>query len=155
MPPPPTPPHMNSVPPAVLNYRSPDGDNWGEVVNIARAQRRLLLVILGNICATILYAVVMMPAGGKGPGPHPALGLLVVIFVLIVMALQITCFALMLRAMRYTTVGIVFLCIGSVLSCIGLIILLVINQQATSRLQRAGLKVGLLGAKIEAGPPGV
>ena len=38
--------------------------------------------------------------------------------------------------------------IGAVIPLLALILLLIINQQATGRLQRAGLKVGLMGAKL-------
>jgi hypothetical protein len=66
----------------------------------------------------------------------------------LIVSLTAAVFVLMLAIeVHGTGLGIVF-GILALIPCVGLIILLIVNQQATSLLQRNGIRVGLLGANI-------
>ncbi len=140
-------------PSPTLNYHSPTGDSWEEVLKIAKAQKLLLWVILGNIIANVSLLILSSAAKSAPATVQLLFGIGLVGFILVIVALQIAALVNLMRAMKMGIVSIIILAIGSVLSCIGLLVLLIINQRATTRLQRAGLKVGLMGAKIPDGPP--
>ena len=57
-------------------------------------------------------------------------------------------FVILLALKVYHPVVAILLGLFSALPCIGLLALLIINGRATETLQKSGLKVGLLGAKI-------
>ena len=58
------------------------------------------------------------------------------------------------RALGSGVLGGLLWCVGSFLpNLVGVIVLVVVSARATSRLKKAGLKVGLLGAKLADRPP--
>lgn len=51
------------------------------------------------------------------------------------------------KALETGTVPTVFLILSQFIPCISLIVLVILNQMATNKLQQAGYKVGLMGIK--------
>jgi hypothetical protein len=113
-------------------------------VEVAKAQRRLLVVILFYILFNIAYIAVAM--GGDRQNPSPLVLLFQLLALPLVVAALVT-LGLLMSAMRRPVVSIVLACIAQVIPLVGLIVLLVVNQRATKLLQSAGYTVGLMGAK--------
>jgi hypothetical protein len=94
-------------------------------------QRRILLAVLVNIVAYPVFAFL------------PKTGLIVEISVAIFQVVYIGKLASALRQ-RFVWLWVV----GALIPCVSLIVLVAINSNATSALQRSGLRVGLLGARL-------
>jgi hypothetical protein len=113
--------------------------NADDLAAVAFFQRAILLCILGNLIAGVLFVVL-----------PPDIGALFW-FALIPVGLASTVFVMLLaRALMGTVAGIV-LGLLTLVPLLGLIVLLVVNQMATRRLKSNGVKVGLLGASMPSG----
>ena len=66
----------------------------------------------------------------------------------LVTSLAATVFVFMLAMKLYSTGMGIFLGILSLIPCLGLLILLMVNSKATTALKESGIKVGFLGAKL-------
>jgi len=64
-------------------------------------------------------------------------------------ALEAWCLYKLGRAMNMSVPVIVLLSLALFIPCVALIILLLVNQKATEALQRAGVRVGLMGARLD------
>lgn len=107
----------------------------GELRNIAGFQKALLLCILGQILTFVLQTA--LPPQIR---PLGAVAYLIVCVVAVVFVFRL--------AMRlYSTATGVICGILTLIPCIGLLVLLVVNGKATRVLQDHGIKVGFLGAK--------
>lgn len=102
--------------------------------SVAQYQRGILVCILINIMAFL--GQVMLPMEIR------QLALAGVILV----GLVSTVFVFLLALKIYGTGAGIILAILTLIPCIGLLVLLVINGKATKILQENGIKVGLLGA---------
>ena len=115
------------------------GVNSGSLADlrsVAQFQKGILVCIL-----IYLVAVVAQFAIPQDVRPLVGLGVLVV-------GLVGTVFVFLLATKVYN-VGIgILLGILTLIPCLGLIVLLVVNGKATSILKRNGIKVGLLGADL-------
>jgi hypothetical protein len=126
-------------------YRAPDDDfhaigiksgSREDLRAVAKYQKGILLCILFYLVA--FGAQLFMP---------PELRLLLGV-VAIGLSLTSTVFVFLLAMKVYSTgVGVV-LGILTLVPCIGLIVLLAVNQRATGILKENGLQVGLLGADL-------
>jgi len=126
--PPPLPPEQQRI----MEYsRSSTG-----VREIAFRQRILLLCILVYLLAVL--GQFALPAELR-----PFLGL-----VLLPVIVTASVFVFMLAIKIYGTAVGITLGILTLIPCIGLIALLVVNAKATTLLRGAGMKVGLLGATV-------
>jgi hypothetical protein len=104
--------------------------------SVAKSQKGILVCIL-------IYLVAVFSQFALPPDVRPFVGI-GVLFVGLVGAI----FVFMLAIKVYGTgLGIV-LGILSLVPCIGLIVLLVVNGKATGVLKQNGIKVGLLGANV-------
>jgi hypothetical protein len=121
------------------------------MLEIARAQKQLLWMVLANIGTGILFMAVT--TNWRGAPTSIAILIPAYLILLASTGLQIFFLVRLMLAMRFHIAAVVLLPILMLISCIGLIVLLVINQTATSRLQRGGIRVGFMGAEIPAGPP--
>lgn len=105
---------------------------------IAQAQRHLLL--------GVLVSMLIIPLGMIGAAPlgeHGAVAITVLFW-----SVYIGRAVLAYRLARVLDSEPIVWGIGAIIpSCIGLIVLLVLNQRATSRLTSGGWKVGLMGAR--------
>ena len=106
-----------------------------DVLSVAKYQKGVIFCILFNIISVI--AVIMLPSQFKVLGSLSfwAVGIVQMVFVFL---LSTKVFGMGL--------GILF-GILALIPCIGLIVLLVINNKATTILKQNGFQVGLLGAK--------
>lgn len=119
------------------------GDN-ARLRRIAERQRLMLFAILANIGANVAAMA------ARNLEPLMAIGLLVAIFAVLAFTI-VAAVRLAIEVYESTAIGI--LCGVLVLfPCIGLITLLVVNQKATGELQRAGIKVGFMGANMSQFP---
>lgn len=106
-----------------------------DVSAIAKHQKGILVCILIELI--ILGAQVAVP-----PQLRPLLGL-----AFLAVSITSTVFVFMLAMKVYSTGIGIFMGILTLVPCIGLIMLLVVNSKATNVLKDNGIKVGLLGAK--------
>src|SRR5690606_30647517 len=107
----------------------------------ANYQRAIMFCILANL--GIYIGMMVLQANQANP-------LLGMIFSLIFLAVGVTqlAFIIMLAIEVYSLPTGILLGILSLIPCVGLIILLVVNQKATKTLQDNGIKVGLMGANM-------
>jgi hypothetical protein len=106
---------------------------------IARYQRWVILALVVNIGLNIGYG---LAGRSLGPGPALVLGALATLGVI-----ACTMAAVFLLANKvYNTVAAVFCALLMLVPCVSLLVLLVINQKATTILQQHGIKVGFFGA---------
>lgn len=111
---------------------------------VARAQKGIIFCILGQFALIPLNIALQSMQPDSALVPALVLGL-----VYLAVAITATVFMFMLALKVFSTgVGVV-LGILTLIPCIGLIVLLVINQKATSILTNAGVRVGLLGANSD------
>ena len=118
--------------------RSGGGDNKApeDLRAIAKFQKGILLCILTEMLMFGLSAAV-----GQKFGPLFAIGFLAA-------SIAATVFVFLLAMKIYSTGMGVFLGILTLVPCLGLIVLLIVNGNATGVLKKHGIKVGLLGAKL-------
>lgn len=126
-------------------YQSPSGQppivgiksgNREDLRNVALYQKGIVVCILIYLIAVI----------GQFAIP-PELRILVALGV-VVAAIVGTVFVFLLAIKIYSTgVGVV-LGILTLIPCVGLVVLLIVNAKATRILKENGIKVGLLGAKL-------
>jgi len=91
--------------------------------------------LLANILLNVAFVV-----GLRSPP------VMIVIFLCAMVIVVFTILSVFLLAKEVTNIGIAILCaILMFIPCISLLILLVINQRATSYLQGHGIKVGFMG----------
>ncbi len=103
---------------------------------IAGRQRAIIMCILGYFCLIpIQFAI-------------PEESRLYLALALIPLGITATVFVFMLATKLYgQSTGIVY-GVLTLIPCVGLIVLLIINQKATTVLKENGVRVGLLGAKL-------
>jgi hypothetical protein len=118
---------------------------------IARFQQFVLYGILANILAIMLIftgpqiLVTIFPGALRNSPPVILLSLQ--IFYLTV-ALAVLVAAILLGTKVYHPVVGAFLGMFTLVPCLGLLILLLMNQRATTMLQQRGIRVGLMGANM-------
>lgn len=106
------------------------------VRRVARYQRYVIFALLANILANIIaFATLSGDAAIR-----------VAVTVLALGAMVFAMIAIFLLAKELINTGVAVLCaILMIAPCISLIVLLVVNQKATSYLQRNGIRVGFFG----------
>jgi hypothetical protein len=136
---------VNAIPSTAMNPYAPptapvdgptlDADR-AKLRDIARHQRTINLMILAQF---LLYLAAA--ATREVDGSAFVVGLVA----LVILALSLLA-TFRLAGTLYTTPMAILYGILMFAPCIGLIVLLLLNQEATRRLRNAGFKVGLLGA---------
>jgi hypothetical protein len=104
--------------------------------NVAKYQKGILVCILIYLIAVVFQFLI-----------PPEMRLLLGLGVLVV-GIAGTVFVFLLATKVYSTGTGVLLGILTLIPCIGLIVLLVINGKATGVLRKNGINVGLLGANV-------
>ncbi|QEG37763.1 DUF805 domain-containing protein [Bythopirellula goksoeyrii] len=118
---------------------SQTGDRFDEMRRVAKYQRWVLFAVLANVTLYILFIIASVN------DEAPALKFADRILSIIVFFFSI--YAIFKLARELFSTGIAVLCAILILvPLVGLITLLVINQKATTYLQRRGVHVGLMGA---------
>ncbi len=102
--------------------------------SVAKYQRGIMLCILGYFVAVICQFAL-----------PPSLRLVLAVGVLI-LGIAGTVFVFMLAMKVYSTAQGVLLGILTLVPCVGLVVLLMVNGKATKVLRQNGVKVGILGA---------
>jgi hypothetical protein len=111
-----------------------------DLLPVAQYQKGIIYCILANIVLFILNLA-------AGQSQSTVAGLVIVGLYAIVAVAQLVLIAL-LAAKVYNVVLGIFIGIFSFVPCLGLLLLLVVNQKATSVLQQNGIRVGLMGADM-------
>ncbi len=106
---------------------------------IARRQRNILWLILAQLIAYFSMIGFDVPRYG------PMVGLIPVAFYLLTMLAIVIVVMQLMAALRIHIVWRIIAVVLCLAPCVSLLLLLSINSRATSALQAAGLKVGLLG----------
>jgi hypothetical protein len=125
----------SEVPQGPVPVTPPGGMTREDVKSVATYQKVILLCILALLLAYVV--MVAVPVELKPLFALPLFGI----------KCAATVFVFLLALKLYSTaLGIVF-GILTLLPCVGLIVLLIINAKATATLRANGIKVGLLGAR--------
>lgn len=136
--------------------------SWDELRLIASRQRRLIIGI-GLSCLAyllipiILGGVVVAIALGLGLNPEsdPAVNVLSAglnfVLALAICGVQVWLLIGVAQALKLPNAWLWG--VGSCLCCVGLVVLLIVNQRATSTLNAAGIPVGFFGTKLPENPP--
>lgn len=128
----------------VLFRNQPAG---ADLRKVARAQRQLLycvgLMILVQIASALLYSLASPPSVVEPLEALVSCSGLVLSLIALVFAVQLMAATGMHILVRALLVVLLFA------PCINLLVLLGINHRATKLLRRAGVRVGLLGARDE------
>jgi hypothetical protein len=103
---------------------------------VAISQRQVMLCVLGQIVIGVLNGV-------ASAAKIPALGFVDLFLLLGVFIFMIISVLRLAKALGLSQVLYVILMF---IPCVSLIMLLILSQKATTHLQQAGIKVGLLGA---------
>jgi predicted RNA-binding Zn-ribbon protein involved in translation (DUF1610 family) len=123
------------------------GGTSEKVKQIAREQKNLMYCILFYLIASIGSGVVNASAG-PGPRNEPSIIGLVVGLVALVAIIAAVVFVIRLAAKLYSTGMAIVYGILTIIPCVGLIIMLVVNGAATKLLKENGVKVGFMGADM-------
>jgi len=123
-------------PQSPLDYASSDAG----LREIAGRQRAIILCILGQI---FLYVILVSMQNRA-----PLMLALAVLLLFLAVTLTGTVFTCLLSIKLYGTAVGVVLGILTLVPCVGLIVLLIVNGKATAILKKNGIAVGLLGAKM-------
>jgi hypothetical protein len=115
---------------------------------VAISQKAVIFCILGNLATIPLrIALEQMPATTALPG------FLILLAFYLAVGITATVFVFMMAVRVYGTGAGVALGILTLVPCVGLITLVIINQKATGVLQQHGIRVGFLGANMGDLPP--
>jgi len=112
-----------------------------ETREIAAAQRQLLFAVVSSILLNLTQCL----SGTMQSSPVLFVPLFVV--ALAILAFMIVSVVRLAAAMGTGTATRVLLALAMFIPLVNLLVLLVLNGRATRRLEAAGLKVGLMGAK--------
>jgi hypothetical protein len=117
--------------------------NPEDLRTVAMSQKAIIYCILGEVCTIPLRFAMnaMMPEA------QLVAALLLLAFYLVV-GITAAVFIFMMAVKVYSTGVGVLLGILTLIPCIGLIVLLIINAKATSIMRQNGVRVGLLGANM-------
>ncbi len=131
---------MQNLPPqepVPSNYPRPNLIDDRQVLKeVAVAQRQVLLCVLCQFGIVILNFA-------SGFAKLPILGLVAIVLALALLVFMVISVSRLARALGLSSLLFI---ICMFIPCVSLIALLILSQKATTRLQAAGLKVGLLGA---------
>lgn len=114
------------------------------LVKLAEAQRWLIWCILGRLVVEIGWFGMSGAAGGAWGLPPAVVPIAFVLY----FAVQVVCMVLVARLARaygYNWFMSILGALVTIISCIGLIVLVMLNQRVIATLQRAGAKVGFMG----------
>jgi heme/copper-type cytochrome/quinol oxidase subunit 4 len=111
---------------------------------VARSQKNVLYCLLANIGLNIVSFAVQR---GGDPEAGPSIATLIVgVFAIGVIVASIYFVYQLTKSMGQQPAIAVILSLCMCIPCVSLIVLLVVNQQATGLLQKNGVKVSLMGA---------
>jgi hypothetical protein len=115
-----------------------------DLKKVAQYQKGIIYCILANLALIVVNIVAGQVLEG---GAEAMAGLAIIGIYLLVAVAQLACIVLLATQVYNIGVGIL-IGILSFVPCLNLILLLVVNQKATSVLQQNGIKVGLMGADM-------
>ncbi|MEZ6071138.1 MAG: hypothetical protein R3C10_12880 [Pirellulales bacterium] len=125
------------------------GGTMADVRQIATYQKGVLFCILSQIIILVTRGLVI---DAMSRGFEPPEGFAVVSARLVgIVVLASAVFVILLSIKVYHPVVGVLFGLLAIVPCFGLLVLLLINQRATTTLRQNGIQVGLLGAKIPRG----
>jgi hypothetical protein len=135
--------------PSLKKAKGPSGKagKKKQLRTIAFYQKYLIRCVLIQIVIYVGSLVLSAAARPLPQGPALAVGLLLLL-ALLVAGVAGTVFACMLANKIYGVGGAVLFAILSLIPCLGLIALLVVNSKATGLLRERGYTVGFLGAHL-------
>jgi hypothetical protein len=140
------------VTPVGLQYATPmSGSSVAlRVRAVGLAQRRIMWVILAAILLAVSFAggSVMAEAVGNNRAAALAVGIGMLVGRLAIIVLMMIGVYQLAAALGASMTTRVLYTIAMLIPCVGLIILLIVNQQATSLLREHRIKVGLMGAHV-------
>jgi predicted RNA-binding Zn-ribbon protein involved in translation (DUF1610 family) len=124
------------------------GGKAGHMQSVASAQRNLLICIFLQIVTYLTLLALGQAVQGKPPDPALSIFILIDAAVLLAAGVGGIIYVFILSSRIYNTGLGILLALLSIVPCLGLLILVMVNQRATTLLRENGYEVGLLGAKI-------
>lgn len=125
--------------------------NSDQLISVAKWQRYVILMVILQIIANIWVSIQKesgsQPARSYEAAPSVLLALVLAVFCLVVVVLSI--YGIYKLALSLGKPAPVLYALAMVLPCVSLIVLLVLNSQATQMLKSNGIDVGLMGASKE------
>lgn len=122
----------------------------GSITDVAKYQRFLILAILAQIAILVLRGLAVSGVIGASSDAETAVfagvSLLLLLGQMAVAVLSLVMLILLMTAMDRPIVSRVLAAISQFIPLVGLIVLLVVNGNATKMLRGAGYHVGLMGA---------
>ncbi len=118
---------------------------WEDLISIAFYQKGIVVCVM----LYFLFAI-LMGVTGKGPDPDTPFNAISLFFALAVLLVILTgmVFVILLTAKVFGVPMVILFAILSLIPCVGLILLLVVNNKATKVLNENGVKVGFFGANL-------
>jgi hypothetical protein len=128
--------------------------SWARLRAVAAAQRRVLLLFLAML---VLYpfAISVLSLTKQGTASGDSTTILTAVLGGAFLVLAVSLLVGMYRLARALGARVPALwALGSWFSCLGFVLILILNGRATRMLKRSGVKVGFLGVKdLPATPP--
>lgn len=142
------------VPPPPRRQPGQPLPRWEDLKRIARAQRLVLFTFLVGLIAIPLSGALAGDFGAAAESEGElAVGALVVGALVLGVRIWMAVGVYRLTAAMGSRVGVLWALGAFLPNLIGLVVLIVVSSRATSRLKKAGLRVGLMGAKLPDAPP--
>lgn len=127
---------------------------WADLKRIGDAQRLVLFTFVVGLLAIPLSGALDAGLGaGAEDGDELVVGGLVALVIFLGVRIWMAVGVYRLTSAMGSRVGVLWALGAFLPNLIGLVVLIVVSSRATSRLKKAGLKVGLMGAKLPAEPP--
>lgn len=117
-------------------FASPAPEHKEHLRRVASAQKLVMYALLANIVLNILSMTVPMPRAA-----------LVCIGIITIILSMVAVFSLA-KHIKSTAMSIVYM-LFMIVPCLSLLMLLLLNQEATKLLTSNGYKVGLMGANLD------
>lgn len=112
---------------------------------LAKRQKLIIWLVLASV---LLQGVWLSPLAFSPMMTSPGLAVVFMVVQIVLTVLLVVGVVLTEVALRSNPVIIVFVALLMLAPCISILILLIVNQHATSALRKAGLKVGFMGARL-------
>jgi len=115
---------------------------------LARRQRGVVWLVLASIIVSVLTAF-GLGFGGAAPGRTGLLAMVSIVFTVVLQLAVIFGTLQLMMALRSHVIVLVLMGLLMIQPMICLIVLVIENTRASRRLRRAGIRVGLMGARDE------
>ena len=115
-------------------------ENSEFIIKVAKAQRQVNIGVLSYLC------LILLNVGTGAVAINPELRQALIGFLALIVVVYCVVAVFQLAAALRGNIAALFYALGMFVPCLGLILLIILSQEATAILKRKGIRVGLLGA---------